>query len=260
MANWLLWRPYAYYDMPRIMNAFDHIVFLSNRLDKDRFYDKYLAKKIGFKKYSVIPNGVDISEFDDVDECFRIQQGISASRPLMLCVGNFSELKNQKRVLKSFIQARIKKSVLVLIGGEKNRYSDMLNKLWHESDKDISTRLLLLDRMDRREIISAFKAADIFLNGSKTECFPLVILEAMASETPFISTEVGCVPDLPGGFTAKTEIQMIEMMQRLTKNEQERKDLGAAGKNACKSIYSWEIIGQQYHQLFNYLLKVNEDI
>lgn len=254
LANWLLWRPYVYFDMPRIMNSFDHVVFLSQRIDKDRFYDRYLAKKIGFHNCSVIPNGVELSEFENVNDQFRIQYGIEDYRPVLLCVGNFTELKNQKMVLNIFIQAKIKNSVLVFIGSQKNRYSDMLNKMWLESDKDMSTDMMILDHVDRHTIISAYKAADLFINGSKTECFPLVILESMASETPFISTAVGCVPDLPGGYTAKSEIKMVELMHRLIQDEKERKALGKAGKNACRNIYSWRIIGQQYNQLFNDLI------
>lgn len=260
MVNWLLWRPYAYFDMRRIMNSFDHVVFLSNRIDKDRFYDRYLADKIGLKNYSVIPNGVELSEFDDVTDYFRIKYGIKAFKPLMLCVGNFSELKNQKLVLNVFIQAKIKNSVLVLIGSQKNSYSDMLNKLWLESERDLSTRFLILERVPRRDIISAYKAADLFINGSRTECFPLVVLESMASATPYISTAVGCVPDLPGGFAASSECEMVGLIRRLIQNKQERSDLGRVGSDACRKTYSWRIIGQQYNQLFNDLIKDFDDI
>src|SRR5882724_5648201 len=75
---------------PFLMRRFDRLVFLSTRRDFSRFFDHLLARLTGFKKFSIIPNGAHIREFNDETlPDFRADFGVG-SGPLLLCVANYS--------------------------------------------------------------------------------------------------------------------------------------------------------------------------
>jgi glycosyltransferase involved in cell wall biosynthesis len=59
----------------------------------------------------------------------------------------------------------------------------------------LQKNVLLLENADRRTIAEALTDADIFIFGSKVECSPLVMFEAFASKTLFVTTDCGNVRD-----------------------------------------------------------------
>lgn len=246
---WLLWRPYIW-RMPKMMDSFDHLIFLSDKQDKDRFYDFYLLNKRKKTNYSIIPNGVDF--LGDVQESnsfnsFRRKYNIPEDTFLILNVSNYSSDKNQFFVLKSFLGAEIKNAVLVFIGSNKNSYSKSLEDFYfntkrkYEPEKNVH----FLSSLSRNDIINAYKAADLFCFASKTEYFPLVIIEAMISKTAWISTDVGCVANLPGGIVVKSIIEMTENIIKLSQNREILMSYSLAGYDHAKNNFLWSIIGEK---------------
>src|SRR5207249_11072681 len=136
--------------------------------------------------------------------------------PLLLCVANYCDRKNQVVVLRAFRRAGLGDATLVFIGSEFNEYSRQLEQL-DEALKPAfpAGRVLLLEKVERRMTCAAVQAADLFVLSAKAETQPIVLLEAMASRTPFISTNVGCVVELPGGVVVRSEEELAEQMKAL---------------------------------------------
>lgn len=248
--NWLCWRPYIW-KMPQILRSFDHVVFLCNRQDKDRFYDFYLANKLGFKRYSIIPNGtyeINDRHLDNFKDKFKI-----VTKRMLLSVSNYEPIKNQRFILKAFAKSRIIDATLVFIGGKKNKYSAALEKIAQKMG--IKEKVLLLEKLSKDEITSAYLSADLFLFSSLSEAQPLVVLDAMRAGVPFISTNVGCVADFPGGYIVKSESEMAMKIRELIENDVLRSRLGEEGKEACRKIYDWGLVIEKYEKLFEELLK-----
>jgi len=78
----------------------------------------------------------------------------------------------------------------------------------------------------------------------------LVVLDAMAAGTPFISTDVGSVSELPGGLIAKNEPEMAALISRLAREMSLRTRLGNEGFNAASTRYNWNAVIDQYESLF----------
>jgi glycosyltransferase involved in cell wall biosynthesis len=116
-------------------------------------------------------------------------------------------------------------------------------------------RVLFLEKLDKSLIRSAYRASDLFLCSSQSEVQPLVILDAMASGTPFISTDVGCVSELPGGIIVKSEQEMALNIRELLNDKEKHNELSKAGSAACAKKYNWKTVTLLYDQLINNLIE-----
>jgi glycosyltransferase involved in cell wall biosynthesis len=243
--TWVAWRPYVC-RLLRFESLFDHIVFLSDHSDRNRFYDRRVALKAKLKNISVIPNGGSVMPSQQTTFDFRKAFNISGSK-VILSVGEFSPLKNQRMALDVFLACACGDSTLVLIGTEENKYSlELLSDIERRRrGKDI----VLLTGLSRSEVEAAYLAADLFIHTSRSEVQPLVILDAMSASLPFISTDVGCVRELPGGLVATSKADFTRKLEFLLTNETERNRLGMEGFSAFKSKYNWEYVIAEYEKL-----------
>lgn len=146
-----------------------------------------------------------------------------------LSVANYAEHKNQKFILKAFYQSGVNYE-MVFIGREKNKYYDELLKLKDLLDQQYGEKKVTFCVGISREATEVFfKNAKALILGSRVEKFPIVIIEAMASKIPFISTDTGSVRFLPGGYIVKTLDEMAYWMSFIAGNEECRKLTGLIG-------------------------------
>jgi len=254
-VSWLCWRPYIW-KMQEMIKTFDHIVFLSQRKDKDRFYDYHLVQKMGLSNYSIIPNGTyplehnKYLEHNEYKIAFK-KKFIINTKYIILQVANYDFRKNQKMALEAFVESKVKDASLVFIGSQKNSYTNKLEN--YARQLNAQNTVLFLENLSRNEIMHAYVSADIFICSSLSEVQPLVILDAMNAGVPFISTDVGCVSDLPGGVIVKNTLQMAEQIKTLIEDEVLRKKLSEEGKKACSEYYSWSTIMDKYEELIKKL-------
>ena len=251
LVSLLSWRPYVW-RMGKVMRKFDRVVFLSDKFDKKVYYDHWLARKEKLENISVIPTGVYPKEFDAVVPTFRTTYGIG-NKLLVLCVSSYDRHKNQMLALRAFIRANPRDAMLILIGGPHTEYFREL-EMWYRQSSS-RQKVLFLSNLDRQTICSAFNVADLCLCSSLRETGPLVVLEAMAARTPFISTDVGFVSVLPGGIVVRNETAMVEAICELLGDEKRRRDLGKEGRCAIEKKYNWVKIGEQYESLIQSLVR-----
>lgn len=255
LLNWLLWQPYLLYTMPKILKFFDHIIFLCDKSDKVRFYDRMLVENLQSPSFSVIPNGVDMSRFESSKFNFRAENNLQ-NKVIILCVGDYTNLKNVKDAMRAYVKANIKNSVFVSIGNCYNRYTFELNELW-SNIKNNDIEYICLWSLSQDYISSIYQEADIFLCTSTTEYFPLVILEAMASKTPFVSFNVGCVDELPGGIVVRDVDEMASALSRVVASPELKQSLIDSGYASSVNRYSWLKVIDQYEMVFNLILQNN---
>ena len=235
---------------PWLMRQFDHLVVLSQRRDFNRFFDHWLARVTGYKSVSVIANGAFAREFNDPNlPDFRRENGLGPGL-MLLFVANYCDRKNQLMAVRTFRQAQLKDATLVLIGSEINEYAEQVRQLDGELQKHYPAgKVVLLEKLNRTQTCAAYRAADLFVLTAKAETQPIVLLEAMASHTPWLSTDVGCVADLPGGRVARDEADFVAKLRELAGSPEQRQKLTAEGWTACQQTYDWEQVISAYGRL-----------
>jgi glycosyltransferase involved in cell wall biosynthesis len=253
-GQWLRAQPYVL-RLPKMMKAFDRLIFLSSRCDAGRFFDHSVARRLFSDRISVIPNGVHLSALENARADFRQQWNI-ATKHLLLNVAYYSALKNQLATLRDFMRANRPDATLVFIGSEFNDYSAAMKNFYESSRaKFPHSQVLFLEKIPRETIYAAYRAADVFILSSRRETQPLAILDAMASGVPFISTKVGCVSDFPGGWIVGSGRATTQTINEFLDRPDLRRQLGEEGRAACVAKYNWNEVMAAYESVFERLLQ-----
>lgn len=125
-------------------------------------------------------------------------------------------------------------------------------------------RILLLD-LPREELVQAYIHADLFLFASRVEYSPLVLFEAVAAGTPFLSVQVGNTSEIAEwtgageicpadrdehGYTRVDPTIFGAHWSRLVRDRAHLKQLGETGRRNWAARFTWEKITDQYESLF----------
>ncbi len=140
----------------------------------------------------VIPNGYDLQKFspNPVDaKLLRQEWGIPENMPLLGMVSRFDPQKDHDNLIKALALLRSQglEFRCVLVGrGMDATNQEVTSKLLRNG---LQEHVLLLGQ--RSDIPAVMSALDLHVLSSSAEAFPNVIAEAMACETPCVTTDVG---------------------------------------------------------------------
>ena len=168
------------------INQSDTITSVSESLKRDTLQFFKITKPI-----EVINNFIDNSEFDDYVECSR-KQFASDDETILIHVSNLRPVKRVDEVLQIFKNVNSKvKSKLIIIGEGPDM--EKINEFL-EDNPDLIGRIRLLGKVN--DLYRILQLSDVFLLPSEQESFGLAALEAMAANTPVISSNAGGIPEV----------------------------------------------------------------
>lgn len=221
----------------------DHI-FVASKFSKDTF----LKKNIPSEKISVIPYGVDLSEFYPIqvqnDQKFRV-----------VFVGALSMRKGIHYLVRAFRLANIKNSELILIG-KKCVETDQLI-----STDDFNGRIIVTGIIPRVEILVWLSRSTVFVLPSIEDGFGLVLLEAMACGLPVIATEntggPDCIIDGVNGFIVpiRSPQAIMERLIYLYENPEKAKWMANNSINSVSGVDGWGAYGEKVLEVYRNLLE-----
>jgi glycosyltransferase involved in cell wall biosynthesis len=106
-----------------------------------------------------------------------------------------------------------------------------------------------------------YAAADVCVVPSHYEPFGLVAIEAMASSTPVVASDVGglqftVVPEETGLLAPpKDEVAFSKAIDRILSDPNYRNKLGQAARKRVETKFSWEGVASQLSELYTELLE-----
>ena len=263
--------------MPDILKKYDATVYLS-----DDYRDINFARKHMVRNIHLIPNGADEREFGSLNKKdaikFKSNHGIANDELLILHVSTHTGVKGHREAIRAFQKANIKKATLMLVGDynikdngclkeclRSSWLNNHITKIWQGKQKNIQ-----VVHISRKETINAFQAADIFLFLSNIECSPLVLFEAAASGTPFITSKCGNAKEIAKwtgagivtkstqdkyGFTQTDVNSAAKAIEMLGNDLELRQKMGRHGRKTWEKKYTWEHLAGSYEKIYSNLLK-----
>ena len=233
-------------------------------------FTKYQAKEfedIGIKNIKIIPHGIEPDVFE-VEKDPQIVEKYGLKDNNILYVADMRPHKGQLLLVKSMpkILENFPDTMLLLIGRAYNRnekkYRDLL--LSKIDEMDLKNNIKLLNAFDpfevsKDELIQLYLLSDVFAFPTFTELVGIVSLEAMASETPVVATDLPYIREVlqngeAGILIDRTQNNFENKIIELLDDSNLRNKLIKNGKSAIKNNYNLNLVKNQYYELYNDLI------
>jgi glycosyltransferase involved in cell wall biosynthesis len=209
-------------------------------------------------KIEVVPNGIPTDRLCDLPppEVVRRSLGIPATAVVIGTVGRLAEIKRQDVLVRAIGRLRERspdvRLLLVGDGPERLRLEALAGEL------KLSDRVHLAGYQPCPE--QFLRIMDVFCLPSRSEGFPISLLEAWLAGVPAVCTAVGGIPDVvtdgesallvpPGDDAA-----LVEALSRLLDDRDLRDRLGRAGQRVVRERYSLERVTSEYEARYRGLL------
>lgn len=211
----------------------------ASKLDILNFFD------IPADKITVIPNAID--------DCFfvpppdqnveRIRERYQLQAPFLLYVGNVHPHKNLERLLDAFYKVRSlghDDLTLLIIGDDITRYAK-LRRAVHRYQLHRSVRFLGFVPNETLRVL--YHLAQAFVFPSLYEGFGLPPLEAMASGTAVVTSNVSSLPEVTGDAAVlvdpRSQDEIASGICRVLEDDVFREQLVTKGRTRAKQ-FSWD--------------------
>ena len=198
----------------------------------------------------VIPNGVDF----EPPPAGRVSAGISdisSGPPFVLFLGRVNWKKGLDRLIPAL--AHVPGVRLVIAGNDEEEYSLTLDDLGRQSG--VGDRVIFTGRVHGADKAALLSSARALVLPSYSENFGNVVVEAMAAGCPVIVTpEVGIaasVAQIGAGVVADGAPAVLgHAIAGLVADDRRRQEMGARGRAAAVSQFSWPAVAAQMEQLY----------
>jgi 1,2-diacylglycerol 3-alpha-glucosyltransferase len=213
---------------------------------------------------TIVPTGIRLDEFTGGDPVeFRRAHHIGEDQPLVLTVSRLAVEKNIDFLLMvARVLAREFPDLVFVIAGEgpdAPRLKQMAKVLGLEA------HVRFLGNLDRRTaLLDCYSAADVFVFASSTETQGLVLIEAMATGAPIVSTAVmgtaTVLKDARSALIGEDKVDAFAALAaRLLRSPAERKRLSAAGP-ADAAAWSVETLMRRVVDLYARLAAMDHTV
>jgi glycosyltransferase involved in cell wall biosynthesis len=167
---------------------------------------------------------------------------LGVKEPYVLYVGRLTARKNVDTLIRALTLVRTPTLTLVIVGGRDKTSPDLSSVAANEG---VSARVLFMGPMDvhSRRLRVLFAAATAFCFPSLEESFGLPPLEAMASGTPAVVSNLAAIMETCGNAAIYVDPMdhraIAEAIDRLVADKVCRMKLRSAGLNRA-SAFTWE--------------------
>jgi len=214
---------------------------------------QFLKEGIAEDKIKVIGNGIDFGLFN---KTIAVQK---SSEFTVLFVGRFAKTKGLSHLIKAIALLKNKKIRLELVGGTE-RDDDYLTVISLIKKLELKKIVSVKEPVPYRELPKIYQSADLLVLPSIAEGMPKTILEAMASSTPAIASEIEgtkeLIQDNENGllFPPANGEAISEAIEKIMNSEKLRKKIIANGLKTAKR-FDWGQVAKKYGKAFIALLE-----
>ena len=212
------------------------------------------------EKIDVIYNGIDerFSTPPPEEDVARVRERYQLNDPFILYAGNVKPHKNIERTIEAFYLLRrsgeFEQVKLLIIGDEVAKYAALRHAVHrHKLHKYVRFFGFVPDRT----LAILYRLSAVFVFPSLYEGFGLPPLEAMASGTPVITSNVSSLPEVVGDAALLVDPlqpeEIAEAMRRVLTDPALRDDLAARGLERARH-FSWERSIRRVREIYGEVL------
>lgn len=218
---------------------------------ESRSYEKLGVEK---RNIEVIPNAIDGAYFEKLPARgeFRQRYGIENEKKIILFLGRIHETKGLELLLRAFYDLNNEvNDVRLVIAGPDGGYLARLQK--NIRQLGITDLVLLPGPLYDNAKVEAYVDADVYVQPSSYDAFPLSPLEACACGTPTIVTNrcgvAERIKDVAFVIDYDTD-QLRSAMRTLVNSADLRKEMGRKSRTMVRELYNAECIVDKLERLY----------
>jgi len=194
-------------------------------------------------QYQIIPNGIRLDAFD------ALSRDVNAEKQAkqILFVGRLSSVKGIEYLIEAAKMVLDQQSdVTFLIVGEGEE-RERLKTL----ARGYEAQIRFCGHLPRRALVTLYRTSTLLVLPSFTrlEAFGVVLLEAMASETPVVASRIPGVLDVvgDGGLLVKPRdsLELANAILEILLNPRKARAMGKSGRRLVEYKYDWRIIARK---------------
>jgi glycosyltransferase involved in cell wall biosynthesis len=246
-----LGRAYAYASLWTAAHKSNRIFTVSEQSKRDilKFF------KVSPEKIVVTPNAIDdrFNIAPSEEHLAQVRERYQLSHAYLLYVGNIKPHKNLERLIEAFHLVRLQgrpELELLIIGDEISKLQS-LRRAVHKYQLHRYVRFLGF--VPDTTLTVLYRLASVFVFPSLYEGFGLPPLEAMASGTPVVTSNVSSLPEVVGDAAVLVDPYRAEAIAdgilAVLRSSHLREDLRQRGLAQVK-VYSWRRSAERVREVY----------
>lgn len=197
---------------------------------------------------SVLPNGIELNKFKGISE----KKLFKKKEKTIIFVGSLRPVKGVKYLIKAMNTINKETDTNLIIVGDgidKEGLKTLVEEL------NLQDCIHFVGKIPNEDVPRYMAQADIFALPSLSEGFPVVVVEAMASGLPIVTTNVRGLPEIikngENGFVVEPQNSehMAEKILLLLKDEQLYRKISENNKVKAEE-YSWDKISGELEKKY----------
>lgn len=196
------------------------------------------------KKIKIVTPGIDLQKYSykySKSELENIRKKYNLPKNYILYLGTIEPRKNIERIVKAF--KKYKKEInndlkLVIVGRKGWKYDNIMKLI-----ESMGTDIIITGYIDEEDKVPIYKLAQIFVFPSLYEGFGMPILEAMASKTPVITSNISSMPEVAGNagmlVDPFNENEIFEAYKKILSDDELKKEMVQKGLEQAKK-FEWK--------------------
>lgn len=212
----------------------------------DREYDLLHRLGVSDERIDVVTNGVDEFFLQDPteNESAEVRANfVQHGGPVVLFMGSLHAYKGVGTFLRAF--ALLHADAQAVVAGRFNDPGEPARLLDEAGiSEEIRSRVTFTGGISNQQLRALYRAADVFVYPTSGDTLPLVVLEAMASGLPIVSTRVGGIPyevtDDCGVLVDPGDAAAVaEATDTFLRSPEGRREVGRAARARVTEMFRW---------------------
>lgn len=208
-----------------------------------------------FSEIDIIPHGVDIQRFTpQISNEIDLKKKLGIQGPIILSVQRLHSRKGLNYLIDAIpiVLEKIPSTQFIIVGKGPEK-TNLENKI---KNLGIENNVKLVGFVIDSELPMYYAYCNLFVLHSIYEAFGIVLLEAMASKKPVISTMVGGIPEVvqngKSGILVppKNATALATAIIKLLSDSKRAKEMGQYGRKLTEIEFNWDIIAKKYLEMY----------